>query len=376
MSDHDHDHHHDHAHHGHDQHHGAAQPPAPVTQDDAGSQALSEALRSSFVIMKIFMVLLVVVFLGSGFFTVGPQEKAMILRLGRPVGEGSKALLGAGPHWAWPYPIDEVVRIPISELQTVESTVGWYFLTPEQKFSKIEPPPGRSLNPALDGYTITGDRNIIHTSATLTYRIEDPVHFAFDFVSASNAVQDALDNALIYASSRFAVDDVLTHDKQRFQEVVQSRVTQLVQREKLGIAVEQCAVVSIPPRQCKAAFDAVLTALSTRETVYNNALRYTNDVISRSVAEATVRTNAAETERVRLVTALQAEAQAFTDLLPQYETNQTLLTTRLLTETLGQVLTNVQDKIYLPERADGKTRELRLQLSREPVKPAAQPPNP
>jgi hypothetical protein len=33
------------------------------------------------------------------------------------------------------------------------------------------------------------------------------------------------------------------------------------------------------------------------------------------------------------------------------------------------VLTNVQDKIFLPQRADGKTRELRLMLNREPPEP-------
>ena len=32
----------------------------------------------------------------------------------------------------------------------------------------------------------------------------------------------------------------------------------------------------------------------------------------------------------------------------------------------GQVLTNAQEKWYIPERADGKPWELRLQLSREP----------
>jgi hypothetical protein len=31
--------------------------------------------------------------------------------------------------------------------------------------------------------------------------------------------------------------------------------------------------------------------------------------------------------------------------------------------------TNVQDKIYLPSRADGKPRELRLMLNREPPQP-------
>src|SRR5689334_9828543 len=85
-------------------------PERPV---DAGSEALTEALRSSFGIIKVVMVLLVVVFLGSGFFTVEPQEQAMIIRLGKPVGEGQKALLGPGLHWSYPYPIDEYVKVPI-----------------------------------------------------------------------------------------------------------------------------------------------------------------------------------------------------------------------------------------------------------------------
>jgi hypothetical protein len=33
---------------------------------------------------------------------------------------------------------------------------------------------------------------------------------------------------------------------------------------------------------------------------------------------------------------------------------------------IGSALTNVEDKWYLPQRADGRTRELRLILNREP----------
>ena len=79
------------------------------------------------------MLLLVIAFFGSGFFTVGPQEKAVILRFGKPVGEGQKTLLASGLHWSFPYPIDEVVRIPITEIQKVTSTVGWYATTPEKE---------------------------------------------------------------------------------------------------------------------------------------------------------------------------------------------------------------------------------------------------
>src|SRR5580692_8146129 len=109
---------------GHE-HHDHEHLPAPETRD-AGSQALAEALSSSFAIVKIVMVLMVVAFFCSGFFQVGPQEKAVILRFGKPVGEGQKALLTSGLHWSFPYPIDEVVKIPITQQQIVQSTVGWY----------------------------------------------------------------------------------------------------------------------------------------------------------------------------------------------------------------------------------------------------------
>src|SRR5664279_1258389 len=150
---------------------------ALVATDDAGSHALAEALGSSFAIVKIVMVLMVVAFFCSGFFTVGPQEKAVILRFGKPVGEGQKALLTSGLHWSLPYPIDEVVRIPITEIQKVSSNNGWYFTTPESELSGEEMPAGASLNPAVDGYVITADRNIIHVRATLSYHIEDPIKY-------------------------------------------------------------------------------------------------------------------------------------------------------------------------------------------------------
>src|SRR5688500_9407502 len=71
-------------------------PREPELPDDAGTQALSEALRSSFVIVKVLMIGLVVLFICSGVFTVPSQKKAIILRLGKPVGTGEQMLLEPG----------------------------------------------------------------------------------------------------------------------------------------------------------------------------------------------------------------------------------------------------------------------------------------
>jgi len=356
--------------HSHDT--GAQGPVPPDSPVDAGSQALSEALRSSFGIVKFLMAVLVVVFLLSGFFTVGPQERAIILRMGKPVGEGEQALLGPGPHWSWPYPIDDHEKISITGIQRVTSTVGWYATTPEQEMANMESQPGPSLNPAADGYVLTADGNIVHTRATLTYRINDPVGYVFNFVNASNAIQSALDNALIYAASRFKVDDILTREVIAFNEAVKRRVAQLVEERKLGIILEQCVVQSIPPRQLKEAFANVLKSEISRNTTLENARSYRNQVLSKANADAASRINQAESERVQVVNSITAEAERFNELLPKYQANPDLFVAQRLTETLARVYTNVQDKIMVPESRDGKTMELRYLFNRELPKPKAE----
>ena len=348
----------------------------PETPLDAGSQALSEALKSSFSIIKVVMVVLILIFLGSGFFTVQQSEKAILLRFGRPVGEGQNALLEPGPHWSLPYPIDECVKVPIRSLQQVTSTVGWYYTTPALEAAKSEPPPNPSLNPAIDGYALTADGNIVHTRATLTYHVTDPIGFVFSFSQATNAVQNALDNALLFCASRFKVDDILTRDVIGFTEAVKSRVADLIKQQELGIAIDQCTVQSIPPRQLKGDFDRVITADQERGKVLDQARSYVSQVMSKSSADATNRVNLAESDRTRLVAEVSSRAQQFTDLLPKYQANPNLFVQQRTLETLGRVLTNVQDKIFVPRSSDGKPKELRLLLSRELPKPKSEEPKP
>ena len=357
---------HEHHHHGHE---------APEAVD-AGSQALAEALRSSFAIVKVVMLLMVVAFFGSGFFQVGPSEKAVILRFGRPVGEGRGALLGPGLHWSFPYPIDEVRKIPISEIQKVTSTTGWYFTTPEQELSGEELPAGASLNPAIDGYVITADRNIVHTSATLNYHIENPIAYLFDFASASNSIQNALNNALLFTAARFNVDDILTRDVDGFREAVRARVSDLTDQAQLGIVIDDCQVKSIAPRQLQDVFARVTEARQNQSKQINVANTYRDSTLLKAAAQASAITNQAAAASANYVKAIQADAKAFTDVLPAFEANRNLFAQQKVAETMALVLTNVQDKFFLPERADGQSREIRIMVNREPPGPKSGTANP
>lgn len=379
----------DHHHHDHDHPHleRAGETPAPLPAPetrDAGSQALAEALGSSFTIVKYAMGLLVILILGAGVFTVKQGEKAVILRFGRPVGEGQKMLLNPGKiYWSWPYPIDEVVRIPIAEIQKVVSSSGWYAMTHEQEVAYdtlgTEPPPASAgLNPLFDGYVLTADQNAIHTRATVFYRIDDPLAAIFSFAAGTNqqfnvagiadAVQNAANNALVATAARFNVDDILTRNIAGFQDAVRQRLEDLVEREHLGVVVDQCQVESVAPRQLADVFRQVTAARQNRDKLVQDALGEQNRILSQAGAQAASITNSAESARTRYVTSIQSDAEAFAKLLPQYQSNPRLYAQLELAKAMPQILANVQ-KEFLPQRPDGKPRELRLMLNREPPQP-------
>jgi membrane protease subunit HflK len=344
-------------------------PKPPDSFEETGTRALSEALHSSFAIVKVVMVGLVLVFLGSGFFTVGTQEKAVILRFGKPVSTDEKALLGPGPHWAFPSPIDEVVKIPVGEVQTIRTTVGWYAANID-KASGRELPPGQSLDPARDGYALTADGNIIHVEGTLRYRIREPgLGHVFGFVNASNDVQNAFDSALVYAASHFTVDNALTRDTTGFREAIRARLEHLIEEQKLEVRVDQVAVRSIPPRQLADAFDAVSQAEVKRSKELNTALSYSSETVNKAKAAAAARVNEGENRRTLQVEFVKAEATNFLALLPAYQRNPKLFMSQQQIAAFERISTNANMKMVTPEQLGRDPVQLRLLLSREREKP-------
>jgi modulator of FtsH protease HflK len=336
----------------------ASAPPA----EDASSQALAEAMRSSFVIVQIIMVGLVLVFLGSGFFTVGPQEQAIKLRLGKPVDGGR--LFGPGAHWAWPPPIDEVVKFPITSLTNADSSVGWYQSSLDRARGVPPPAPASKLNPAVWTYALTADTNIIHVWAAAHYRISDPAVFIFNFSNAPAFITNALNNALLRVSSEFTVDGILTSNQAAFREQVEQQVRDLIQAEHLGVAMDVGSVVvdHSPPLSLEAKFAEVVQATQKRDILLQTAQSYTNITVAKARGEADTRVKVADAERKRKVEMMASQADVFTKLLAQYESDPELFKRIRQMNALQSVYTNVQEKIVEPPNS----REYRFQFNREP----------
>jgi modulator of FtsH protease HflK len=349
----------------------SAPAPAPTPVEDAGSRALSEALRSSFVIVKIVMIGFVLAFFFSGVFVVQPNQEAVVLRLGRPVGFGAQRLLKPGLHWALPYPIDEIVRIPVLESHSVSSSIGWWPVTPQQEVEGAEPQGHGSLTPLVDGYTLTGDGDIINVRATLKYRISDPISYAFNFAGITNLLQNCLNNAILYASARFGADGAISEEKIAFHDLVQERVEKLVTDYRLGITLEPIYVQTAAPPDVRQAFDNVVSAEQDRSKSINDAEGDARQTLLTAQSEATVILNDALSATNQLLQTAAADAKQFSALLPVYQQNEGLFKRQLLIQTIANVMTNADEKWYIPTSADGKPSVLWLMLNREPVVPSA-----
>jgi membrane protease subunit HflK len=342
-----------------------ATPPSPTPEppdaDDAGTQALSEALRSSFFIIQIIMGVLVLGFLASGFFTVKEQNKAIVLRMGRPVGQGQDVLLPPGAHFAFPAPIDEVTNVPFTSLQQAQSSVGWY-----KKGNEPDPTPGQSIDPSTSvSYVLTADTNIVHVRGTVTYRITKPITFYFEFADAAGLVTNDLNSALLLAASRFTVDDIVSKQQTVFRETVEARMRELVEQQGLGITVDSVTYEAKPPLALAADFDKVVKAVDEHDTAVSQSITYSNQVVGNALGEKDARIKAATARTSRMVSLVEAEKTNFTRLAVYYRSNPEQVSSLLRTELFKKVwTTNTQSTFVLP----GVISQMRIHLG-EPIAP-------
>ena len=224
-----------------------------------------------------------------------------------------------------------------------------------------------------------GDGNIVHVRATVNYRIADPLRYEFEFAQTTNVLQHLLDNALFYAAARFNADDALYGSRRAaFREVVVRRFTESVERLQVGVSLDPREVRVEPPLYVQRAFTEVVDAQQKRDIKIREAETYARGATNKAVGEASAVFQDGLTLSNTLVQAVATDATNFVGLLPAWQRSPQLLRERLLAETTQRILTNAQFKAFLPARADGHPREIRLQLNKEiepptRIQPASNP---
>ena len=286
---------------------------------DAAGKSLSEAFKISFTILKVIMIVLVIVFLASGFRTVGSDEQALVLRFGKIRGVGEDRLLGpglVGPlpwlHSVFPYPIDKIVKIPVEKVVNLAVNSFWYYQSPSEILhgkGKTRVPD--KLDPLKDGYCITrgekqsraiadlgagSDYNIVHCKWQLAYKIDDPERFYknvyTDDVKPGQSYADVIaksitplleylvEDSVVTAMVDYTIDEAISSED-RIPKHVKKLLQEKLDKIESGITVVSMQLTDITwPRQVDGAFLASIKASQESQKTISQARGYAENTLN------------------------------------------------------------------------------------------------
>ncbi len=240
---------------------------------DPASRSLADALRVSFRLLSVIMALLVLFYLFSGIFIVKPDERAVVVRFGLLVGRdgGQRGeVLKPGPHFGWPFPIDEIVRVPTGQ-QALQVDSFWYYESPADAGRSRERlrPAGEGLRPGWDGALLTGDNGLIHVKWGCKYQVPTNDDAAvLDYVANVADVESlvvlALEDASISQASRFDAESIWSRDD-GFQKAVKEAAQEILDARRVGVQITTLEYKdTTPPLQALEAFTRVTNAEQRR----------------------------------------------------------------------------------------------------------------
>jgi len=326
-------------------------------QKNNGITAVQDALGGILKMVRIAMIILIGGFCFSGVKSLEQFEKGIILRFGAVQEEIRDK---AGMMFAFPYPVDEIIKIPAKRTQTVESTTYWYKLTDEEKRTGVAKELPKTLKPGVDGYLLTGDHNIVHARCVLKYRIHEPLNYAFKFNEIRGFLHAALDNSILKTISSMTIDTIM-NDKNRVGKIVNTRLQETIDRLHIGVETDPVELQISWPRQLTESINRISQANQKYHEDLAAARVYENREENRSTSQASQIRLTAETWATRKTSRAAADADTFEKLYPLYQANPDVISQTLYQDRMKKIMANV-DEIFILKQS--KNREIRINLPR------------
>ena len=274
----------------------------------------------------------------SSFYTVQPEERAVIKRFGEVSG-----IADPGLHFKLPFGID-AVQIVATE-RVLKQEFG--FRTEDSSGDRTRFAAGAYPDESL---MLTGDLNIIRVEWVVQYRIQEPVNFLYSMREPTQTLRDITESVMRRIVGNRIGSDVLTVGRVDIANTAVEEIQQAMDSYENGIDIITVELQDVvPPERVQPAYNEVNEARQELERMVNEATRQANEAIPR--AEGTAKRTIAEAEgyATERVNRALGEVARFNSVLAQYRDVPDVTRARLYLETLRQVLPQIGSVIVVQE---------------------------
>jgi membrane protease subunit HflK len=270
---------------------------------------------------------IVVIWAGTGIYTVSPGEKAALRLFGAaqspPVSE-------TGLHWWWPSPVGkrDVVRTDLPRRLELGFRTGTEVA--EQTIPN-------------EAQMISGDLNIIDVQLVVQYDIKDLNSFLFRVndpgedagpqrqIEAGRpdglTLKDATEAALRLVVGQRSIAEVLAEERVALENATQDKLQEILDSYATGINILSVELQKVEaPEDVRAAFNDVLNARQDKVTAINQAQAYENQRIPEARGQAEQIIQPAEAFKRARIERAQGESDQFLSILSEYNDRSVKLT--------------------------------------------------
>ncbi|HKC44278.1 MAG TPA: FtsH protease activity modulator HflK, partial [Burkholderiales bacterium] len=280
----------------------------------------------------LLVVLVLVVWLASGFYIVDASQRGVVLTFGK-----YSQTTDPGLRWRLPYPIQSHEIVNISQVRTIE--VGYR----NNVKSKV-------LREAL---MLTDDENIVDIQFAVQYTIKDPEDYLFNVRRPDETVLQVAESAFREIVGKSSMDFVLYEGREEIAARAQKLMQDILDSYKTGVLISKVTMQNAqPPEQVQAAFDDAVKAKQDQERAKNEGQAYYNDVVPKARGTASRLIEEANGYRQRVVANAEGEASRFRQILVEYNRAPAVTRERMYLETIQQIMTNTT-KVMIDAKAGG-----------------------
>mgnify|MGYP001227612267 FL=1 len=287
-------------------------------------------------IFSIFLVV-IVLWIVSGFYRVNADEQGVVLRFGEWV-----RTTAPGLHYHLPYPIEEALTPGVTRVNRI--SIGF------------REPIGFSSDDSLrqvpeEALMLTGDENIVDINFTVFWLIKDAGKFLFNIRNQEITIKSLAESAMRDSIGRTPLEKVLTEGREVIESTTKTLLQSVLDSYEAGIEISQVQLQKVdPPEQVIDSFRDVQRAKADQEKIRNQAEAYRNDLIPKARGEAEKIIQEAEGYKREVVARSKGDAERFLSVYNSYKLAKDVTVKRIYLETLEEVLKNA-NKIIIDESA-------------------------
>jgi len=283
-------------------------------------------------------VIALVVLIGfNSYYTVDPEETAVVQRFGRFVRTAD-----AGLHFKIPFGVE-----------TVRKVVTGRVLQREYGYRTVEP--GVRTRFTEKGYEeearmLSGDLNVIDLQWTVQYKVRNPIDYLFQVEDVDGTLDDISESVMRRIVGNRYVDEVLTVGRASVADMAALEIQEIMEHYRTGLQIIMVKLQNAnPPDPVKQAFNEVNEAQQEKERMINEAQQVYNQKIPRAKGEARQKITQAEGYALERVNRAEGEVARFSDILAEYQKSPEVTRSRMYLEALSEFSSKIDRLIVIDE---------------------------